>query len=375
MKYLSKELAAEIVDRTMSIIQHNINIMDEHGVIIASGDRTRIGNEHDGAKDVLSAESIISITPEECSDLTGTKPGVNLPIVFHDEIIGVIGITGSPSEVSHYGELVKMAAELTVEQVFLTKQLTWDQRLREETVIQMIQGGDLTSLDFLERAERLSIPLKNKRICLVFELPSADIKPAFTKGLEKHLKPQDLYANISLTEIAVLLTDEPEKKRSDIYSAWHDWLSQWDTIIGAMGEQAEQLQQLSFSYQSAKQTLKIAKTMGPHRYFYDYRDFAIPVLLSKVRQPDQEVHVKKIWERLSQADSKGDLAKTLLCYINANGEIAEVSSRLFIHRNTLHYRLKKIEAATGCNPKHLEDLFKLYTAITLFSSFCSNEQF
>ncbi|MDI3410442.1 sugar diacid recognition domain-containing protein [Bacillus sonorensis] len=70
MKYLSKELAAEIVDRTMSIIQHNINIMDEHGVIIASGDRTRIGNEHDGAKDVLSAESIISITPEECSDLT-----------------------------------------------------------------------------------------------------------------------------------------------------------------------------------------------------------------------------------------------------------------------------------------------------------------
>lgn len=104
-----------------------------------------------------------------------------------------------------------MAAELTVEQAFLTKQLTWDQRLREETVIQMIQGGDLTSLDFLERAERLSIPLKNKRICLVFELPSADIKPAFTKGLEKHLKPQDLYANISLTEIAVLLTDEPEK--------------------------------------------------------------------------------------------------------------------------------------------------------------------
>ncbi|MDI3410443.1 sugar diacid recognition domain-containing protein [Bacillus sonorensis] len=85
-------------------------------------------------------------------------------------------MTGSPSEVSHYGELVKMAAELTVEQAFLTKQLTWDQRLREETVIQMIQGGDLTSLDFLERAERLSIPLKNKRICLVFELPSADIK-------------------------------------------------------------------------------------------------------------------------------------------------------------------------------------------------------
>ena len=36
MNYLSKELAEEIVERTMSIIRHNINMMDENGVIIAS---------------------------------------------------------------------------------------------------------------------------------------------------------------------------------------------------------------------------------------------------------------------------------------------------------------------------------------------------
>lgn len=375
MKYLSKELAAEIVDRTMSIIGYNINIMDENGVIIASGDRLRVGDEHAGAKDVLSANSGISITPEECSVLTGTKPGVNLPIAFHDEMIGVIGITGSPSEVSHYGELVKMTAELTVQQAFLTKQLTWDQRLREETVIQMIQGDEWMSLDFLERAERLSIPLESKRICLIFELPSADMKPAFIKKLEKQLKPQDLYANISLAEIAVLLTDEPGESRSEIYSAWYDWLSQWKTVMGAMGEQADQLQQLPFSYQSAKQTLKIAKTMGFRHDFCDYRNFAIPVLLSKIQQPDQQIHFKKIWERLSQADPKGDLVKTLLCYIEVNGEMAEASSRLFIHRNTLNYRLKKIESATGCNPKHLEDLFKLYTAITLFHPFVQMNNF
>ncbi|XBM34228.1 sugar diacid recognition domain-containing protein [Bacillus licheniformis] len=56
MNYLSKELAEEIVERTMSIIRHNINMMDENGVIIASGDRSRIGDEHAGAKDALAAE-------------------------------------------------------------------------------------------------------------------------------------------------------------------------------------------------------------------------------------------------------------------------------------------------------------------------------
>ncbi|MBR8661855.1 helix-turn-helix domain-containing protein [Bacillus paralicheniformis] len=372
MNYLSKELAEEIVDRTMSIIRHNINMMDENGVIIASGDRSRIGDEHAGAKDALAAERVISITPEECSALTGTKPGVNLPIVFHDEIIGVIGITGPPSEVSRYGELVKMAAELTVEQAFLTKQLTWDQRLREETVIQMIQGADLASLDFLERAERLNIPLEGQRTCLVFELPSADMKPAFIKKLEKHLTAKDLYANISLKEITVILAGAPAKSRADLFSFWNGWLSQWKTVRGALGEQADQLEQLPFSYQSAKQTLKIAKNSSS---LYDYREFAIPVLLSKIERPDQEIHFQNIWDRLSQADQKGELIHTLLCYIEENGEIGETSSRLFIHRNTLNYRLRKVEIATGCNPKRFDDLFKLYTAITLFSPFCANEQF
>ncbi|KKB73202.1 MULTISPECIES: CdaR family transcriptional regulator [Bacillus] len=374
MNYLSKELAAEIVDRTMSIIRHNINIMNENGVIIASGDRSRIGYEHAGAKDALSGKSGISISPDECSDLAGTKPGVNLPIVFHDEIIGVIGITGAPSEVSPYGELVKMAAEMTVEQAFLTKQLTWDQRLREETVIQMLHGADLSSLDCLGRAERLQIPLEGRRLCLVFELPSADLKPDFIKGLEKQLRPRDLYTNVSLTEIAVLLADEPGRSRSDTFMIWKDWLSSWKDIRGACGEQAEQLNQLPFSYQSAKQTLYIADKAGTRNHFYDYRDFAVPVLLSNIRHPHQEIHFRKIWDRLSHADQKGDLMKTLLCYIEENGEIGVVASKLFIHRNTLSYRLKKIKAATGCDPKNLEDLFKLYTAMMLFAN-CASEQF
>ncbi|MDI5791406.1 hypothetical protein PO124_32570 [Bacillus licheniformis] len=48
----------------------------------------------------------------------------------------------------------------------------------------MIQGTDLASLDFFERAERLNIPLDGQRTCLVFELPSADMKPAFIKNLK-----------------------------------------------------------------------------------------------------------------------------------------------------------------------------------------------
>jgi carbohydrate diacid regulator len=72
----------------------------------------------------------------------------------------------------------------------------------------------------------------------VFELPSADMKPAFIKKLEKHLTAKDLYANISLKEITVILAGAPAKSRADLFSSWNGWLSQWKTVRGALGEQA-----------------------------------------------------------------------------------------------------------------------------------------
>lgn len=42
-----------------------------------------------------------------------------MPIFFHQELIGVIGITGDPEVVAPFGEPVKMAAELTIEQAYL----------------------------------------------------------------------------------------------------------------------------------------------------------------------------------------------------------------------------------------------------------------
>ncbi|MEF1304961.1 sugar diacid recognition domain-containing protein, partial [Vibrio owensii] len=49
MVILDHTLAQQIVDRTMSIIGHNINVMNAAGTIIGSGDAERIGQKHDGA--------------------------------------------------------------------------------------------------------------------------------------------------------------------------------------------------------------------------------------------------------------------------------------------------------------------------------------
>ena len=54
-----------------------------------------------------------------------------------------------------------------------------------------------------------------------------------------------------------------------------------------------------------------------------------------------------------------DSIKTIQVYIEENGDISNIAKKLNIHRNTLSYRLEKIEKLTGKNPKKILDLFEL----------------
>ena len=62
---------------------------------------------------------------------------------------------------------------------------------------------------------------------------------------------------------------------------------------------------------------------------------------------------------------KPNLVQTLEVFFKESGNQAEVINKLYIHRNTLKYRLDRIQEITGKNPRVFEDLFYLYTAYIL----------
>lgn len=55
-----------------------------------------------------------SLQKEDERRLQGVKAGMNLPLLFHDEVIGVIGITGEPENISRYGEILRKMTELLI---------------------------------------------------------------------------------------------------------------------------------------------------------------------------------------------------------------------------------------------------------------------
>lgn len=70
---LSKAIAPKIVLEMMNVIPYNINVVDENGIIIGSGDNERIGNIHEGAKKAIDSKHIIEVY----EDNEKMKPEVN----------------------------------------------------------------------------------------------------------------------------------------------------------------------------------------------------------------------------------------------------------------------------------------------------------
>lgn len=87
---ITTALANEIVARAMAIIHHNVNVIDHHGQIIASGERHRIGEQHEVAREVIRTGKRICINnAAEAARFHNVHPGINHPIIYDDRVVMV----------------------------------------------------------------------------------------------------------------------------------------------------------------------------------------------------------------------------------------------------------------------------------------------
>lgn len=195
-KLLAEATARQIVQRAMGIISHSVNVMDSNGVIIASGNPQRLFQRHEGAVLALAENRVVEIDRATAEHLKGVRPGINLPFSFRNQRVGVIGISGEPAEVRAYAELVKMAAEMMVEQAALLDQHQWEKRYREELANQLLQPQPNTaSLEAM--AAYLGLDLRQACIVWIVELQEA--QPHLLRELLAELEATQRDALIAIT--------------------------------------------------------------------------------------------------------------------------------------------------------------------------------
>lgn len=382
MKYhtLTPELAKYIVNRTMKIIDCNINVMNSHGIIIGSGELERIGELHEGAMLAIAQQRVVTIDNPTARKLKGVKPGVNFPLKLNNEIVGVIGITGEPTKVIQFGKLVCMSAEMMMEQAELLNELSQNNRLKEEFVLSFIKS-DHQAANLTEWSRKLNVDLTLPRVVAIIEIDSGQlgIQTAMheLQNIQNELQSitkSKLVAIKSLTEIVVLipalnkfnrweLNDHKEKLEKLVA---HIKESHQVDIRIALGNYFQQgIDKIARSYQTAKTAMIVGKQRLPNSRNYYYQELILPVLLHGLSHDWQAEELLLPLQKLKLSDSNGLLLKTLSTWFNHNLQNGHTSKALFIHRNTLEYRLNKIAKLTGLDLLKFDDRVLLYIALQL----------
>ncbi|MEH6531066.1 MAG: sugar diacid recognition domain-containing protein [Photobacterium frigidiphilum] len=379
---LNATIARQIVERAMKIIKYSVNVMDEQGRIIGSGDTSRLNQRHEGAILALNDHRIVEIDDATSKQLKGVKPGINFPIIFQHKAIGVVGISGEPDLVRNYGELVKMTAELIVEQAALMAQVQWNKRHREELVLQLIEeGSELNENQLLSIAERLDLDLAQPRIAAIVKVYPVKGKSLSLDHLQRlvHLleypERDNLVgiASVSMNEVVVLkpitLSDNGwsralEQKR--VNQLMKRVTKEGDfTIRIALGDYFPSLQGLSQSFMTAKATMEAGNTINSKQEsVLFYQDHILPVLLNGLKNDTwRQNKLQMPLVKLQQNDPRGILVKTLKAFFVQNCDLAQTCEMLHIHRNTLRYRLGKIEQETSLSFNNISDKTRLYLSV------------
>ena len=399
---ITHKLAQNIVNKTMNILKKNINIMDEKGVIIGSGDKSRLNQFHEGAAQVIKEGEKLEIYSKDINHLVGAKPGINLPIEHNNKIIGVVGITGEPNEVSPFGEVIKMTVEMMLQQEFLLKEIQLEQQARGNFIHDLISGRMGNDPDlFITRGQIVGYDILIPRVALVMDIyqfkKTAKQSLQTFKGLKEgeiHLQrlkndvlktiqgifvdtPQEIASYTGGDRFVVLKTinlkDSDEILRRKLFRMGKrikNTISQqmkFKVTIG-IGEYHEDIRGISKSFKEATQALDVGTKLEGAGDIYHVDNLGVGKLLAEIKgESQQEFMEKTIYSTKNNKEKKINefLLETLQGFFDNNLSITQTAKALFIHRNTLLYRLERVKKITGLDPKKFDDAVQLRLALKM----------
>ncbi|NJP37557.1 CdaR family transcriptional regulator [Alkalicoccus luteus] len=335
---ITSETAQQIVARTMEILPYNINVIRPDGTIIGSGNASRIGTIHEAARVVREKGTVVEITKEEEGLWEGAVQGINLPAFQNGALAAVIGITGPPDDVRSFGRLVVMTAEMMMEQAVLLREMQVDERMREETALQLIDP-DQTAGRTAERLKQLNIELVGKRTVVCF----ADPEPEQVKQAVQPMLYEDELLCLRQGRLLLIVRAESDREITIRFRSVSSSQAAAGPPVG-----------LNELPKAAELAWTAASLPEQNERFLLYRDVDLEVLLYQSGRQDMNVPPWPL---------DHELTETLKAYIFQNGRLQDTARVLHIHRNTLQYRLGRIRDISGRDPRQLKELLYLYAAM------------
>ncbi|WP_296187155.1 CdaR family transcriptional regulator [Pseudomonas sp. UBA1879] len=355
---LDHALAQDIVDRAMAILPCNVNVMDYLGIIIGSGEAGRLYTRHEGAQLVLANRRVVEIDAHTAKQLDGVRPGVNLPLMLDQKLVGVLGITGEPDQVRVYAELVKMTAEMLLEHRRQQADQQWRHQRSEDLLARLLLGDNAEHL--LDEAEQLGLQPQLPRQAVLLELPA---DASYAGQLAAWLNGR--YTNswcVSCEPSRVYWCRAAGKDRDDALLLEQFDEQGWPVLRMATIEPSSDLTSLRSACTAARDLLDYARHVQPQHRLVRLANHRLALLFWRNRH---DWLAEAVAEPVMRLQGHGQLLDTLRAWFDYSGESQACADALGIHRNSLRYRLEKIADVSGCDPYRTDELLRLYLGMQM----------
>lgn len=358
---LDHELAQDIVDRAMAILPYNVNVMDSQGLILGSGEPERINTRHEGAQLVLANGRVVEIDAQAAQCLKGVQPGINLPLLLDQRLIGVLGLTGQPESLRTYAELVRMTAEMLVAQRHQQVEQQWRHQRSDDLVALLLsEAGDSTRL--VDEARQLGLKPQLPRVAHLFELGGAGTAEALRAWLQARYPDSWCVSPAS----ASLLWCRPAATALDDLRLLDKLDAQgWLVLRMAVGDPAVELKELRQGCRRVADLLAYGRDVLPDTRLLRLERYRLPAMLWRYRHEDALEQLRGPLRNVVAKDSHGQLIATLRSWCEHDGQSQACADALGIHRNSLRYRMERIAELSGVDVLSLNGMLTLYMGVQL----------
>lgn len=357
--YIPPDLANDIVLSIRDALHQEINFMDNTGTIIASSDPQRLHQFHAGALAVIHNRDKITVKSDY--SYCGTKKGINVPVFFEDEIIGVIGITGEVQEVAVYGKLLQSMTEILIKDVYY-RDLRHQKRTNERLLIENILSADFQKLSLFQQQNLL----QEQAHTVVCAILSGCLHEQQMNRLHQILEAEP-YAScfekkaIYEKELIFFIKEEQSAYMNHCLENLKD-LCPYPMHIG-VGTSCTDNKHLAQSYEQAKTAASWGAMSNTDIVHYASMDMGI--LITHIPHTDAQLFLSSIFHDLTHKKIQ-EIIEILDLYEKHNGSLIRCAEELYIHKNSFHYKLLTIKKQTGLDPRNLHDYQLLKTASQLY---------
>ena len=347
---ISSQVLQTAMDELRAITRIDLCVMDLEGKMIAAT-----------FSDMDIQEDTVRNFADSMAD-SQVIQGYHFFKVFDDRTMEYILIArGSSEDVYMIGKVAVSEIQNLI--------IAYKERFDKNNFIQNLLLDNLLLVDIYNRAKKLHIDVEARRIVFIIEtkyekdnLAMETIKSLFAMKTKDFITAVD-EKNIILVKELKDNEDYPEMEETA--KVMMDMLNTeaMSSVRISYGTIVNEIKQVSKSYKEAKMALDVGKIFYTEKNIIAYNTLGIGRLIYQLPIPLCKMFMQEIFGEHMPDTFDEETLMTINKFFDNNLNVSETSRQLYVHRNTLVYRLEKLQKSTGLDIRVFDDALTFKIAL------------